>query len=127
MNRLWMMATAAATACISMPAAAQEVAKQVIAVPGFANFAEIDPRDNTVWINNQERIEHWSTAGKLGQIVMEKPCGAMFIVGADLWAADCKDGTLNRIDTASLKITAGVTTGMEWEKRHLARHAVLVS
>jgi len=93
-------------------AAAEEPEKQVLAVPGFANFAEIDPRDKTVWINNQNRIEHWSTTGKLGELVMGKPCGAISLVGSDLWAADCKDGTLNRIDTARLKITAKVKTGM---------------
>jgi len=101
-----------AAACASVQAAAQELEKHVIAVPGFANFAEIDPRDNSVWINNENRVEHWSVEGKLGQIVMGKPCGAMVIVGSDLWAADCKDGTLNRIDTGSLKITASVATGL---------------
>lgn len=108
----WLMLAAASGACAWMPAHAQEPEKQVITVPGFANFAEIDPRDDTVWINNQERVEHWSTAGKLGEIVMGKPCGAMVMVGADLWAADCKDGTVNRIDTASLAVTASVTTGL---------------
>lgn len=103
---------AAAGVCGWVPAGAQEPERTVIPVPGFANFAEIDPRDNTVWINNEERVEHWSTAGKLGEIVMGKPCGAMFIVGANLWAADCKDGTLNRIDTATLKITASIATGL---------------
>ncbi|MFT4027476.1 MAG: YncE family protein [Novosphingobium sp.] len=102
----------AALACGGVPAAAQEISKQVIAVPGYANFAEIDPRDGSVWINNENRVEHWSTAGKLGQIVMKKPCGAMFIVGSDLWAADCSNGSLNRIDTAALKITASVMTGL---------------
>lgn len=112
MTRFWSMLAAVATISAGAPAFAQEPDKQVISVPGFANFAEIDPRDNSVWINNQNLVEHWSTSGKLGQIVMGKPCGAMFIVGADLWAADCKDGTLNRIDTATLKITASVTTGL---------------
>jgi len=91
---------------------AAEPEKHVIAVPGFANFAEIDPRDDSVWINNQDRVEHWSTGGKLGQLVMGKPCGAMVLVGSDLWAADCKAGTLNRIDTATLKVTASIVTGL---------------
>ncbi|WEK46102.1 MAG: YncE family protein [Candidatus Andeanibacterium colombiense] len=108
----WLMLAALAGTCGWTPANAGEPEKQVIQVPGFANFAEIDPRDDTVWINNEAKVEHWSTGGKLGEIVMGKPCGAMFIVGANLWAADCADGTLNRIDTATLKITASVTTGL---------------
>jgi DNA-binding beta-propeller fold protein YncE len=112
MKRSWLMLPVIAAACAWSPVVAQEIEKHVISVPGFANFAEIDPKDNTVWINNQERVEHWSTQGKLGQIVMGKPCGAMVIVARDLWAADCKDGTLNRINTRTLKKTASVTTGM---------------
>jgi virginiamycin B lyase len=112
MKQCWLMVSAIAVAWTPVAAAAQEPEKQVISVPGFANFAEIDPRDDTVWINNQNRVEHWSSRGKLGEIVMGKPCGAMSIIGSDLWAADCKDGTLNRIDTATLKITASVKTGL---------------
>jgi len=111
MKPLWSILPALA-AIAATPAAAEDPERVVLAVPGFANFAEIDPRDDTVWINNQDRVEHWSTRGKLGELVMGKPCGAMFIVGPNLWAADCKDGTLNRIDTATLKITASVTTGL---------------
>lgn len=111
MKRIWLVLPVAAMWAWS-PVNAQDVAKQVIAVPGFANFAEIDPKDDTVWVNNQSRVEHWSTKGKLGQIVMGKPCGAMVIVGRDLWAADCSNGTLNRIDTTSLKITATIQTGL---------------
>ncbi len=106
------MPAVAAALSAWVPAAAQVPERQIISVPGFANFAEIDPRDNSVWINNENRVEHWSTKGKLGQIVMGKPCGAMVIVGRNLWAADCKNGTLNRIDTRSLKITASLTTGL---------------
>lgn len=91
---------------------AQEPEKHVIDVPGYANFAEIDPRDNSVWINNENRVEHWSIAGKLGEIVMGKPCGAMVLVASDLWAADCSNGTLNRIDTSTLKKTATIRTGL---------------
>jgi len=102
----------AAMAGLCAPASAQEIEKQVINVPGFANFAEIDPRDNSVWINNESRVEHWAIEGKRGEIVMGKPCGAMVLVGSNLWAADCKDGTVNRIDTATLKITASIKTGL---------------
>lgn len=107
----WMLPVLAAS-WAGAPVAAQDLEKTVISVPGFANFAEIDPRDDSVWINNENRVEHWSTKGKLGEIMMGKPCGAMFIVGPNLWAADCKDGTLNRIDTATLKITASIHTGL---------------
>lgn len=110
MKKLWSIPLLFLGAC--PPASAQESAAQVIAVPGYANFAEIDPVDDTVWINNENRVEHWSTAGKLGQIVMGKPCGAMVVVGRDLWAADCSNGTLNRIDMASLKVTASIRTGL---------------
>ena len=112
MGRFWSMLCAASVIGSGMPVAAQDLEKQVITVPGFANFAEIDPRDNSVWINNESRVEHWSTQGLLGEIAMAKPCGAMVIVGADLWAADCQDGSLNRIDTTTLKVAASVKTGL---------------
>ena len=101
-------ALAAGCALLATAAAAQE--RTVISVPGFANFAEID--GETVWINNQEKLERWSTKGKLGEIVMSSPCGSLLVLGADLWAADCRDGTLHRFDRASSKETAVVATGI---------------
>lgn len=112
MKRSWSILSTLIAVWLGAPLNAQEPEKQVIQVPGFANFAEIDPRDDTVWINNESKVEHWSTGGKLGEIVMGKPCGAMVIVSNDLWAADCKNGTLNRIDTRRLKITASIHTGL---------------
>lgn len=105
------MLMALGCACLSLPAHA-EPERLVLPVPGYANFAEIDTRDNTVWINNENRVEHWSTEGKLGELVMGKPCGAMVLVGANLWAADCADGSLNRIDTATLTVADKLVTGL---------------
>ena len=103
-----LLAVAVAGVCI--PAIAQAQAKQVLSVPGFANFAEIDGA--TAWINNEERVEHWSAQGKLGEVVMSTPCGAMVVLHPILWVADCKNGSLNQIDMRSMKVIASVVTGI---------------
>ncbi|MET0362290.1 MAG: YncE family protein [Sphingobium sp.] len=102
-------AIAIATVC-SVPAAAQAPEEQVIAVPGFADFLAVDGK--TVWATNEGRVERWSRQGKLAEVAMTKPCGAMALYRHSLWVADCKNGTLNRIDTRTAKITATIPTGI---------------
>ena len=90
--------------------AARAAEEQVIAVPGFADFLAVD--GETVWVTNEGRVERWSRQGKLATVPMSHPCGAMAIADGALWVADCKDGTLNRIDIRSAKITATIATGI---------------
>jgi DNA-binding beta-propeller fold protein YncE len=108
---------AAAAACSVTPAAAQAQEAQVIAVPGFADFLAVDGK--TVWATNRGRVEQWSLGGKLAEVPLDRPCGAMAVFKGDLWVADCKAGTLNRIDTKTAKITATIATGIANPKGEL--------
>ncbi|HEX7857166.1 MAG TPA: YncE family protein [Sphingobium sp.] len=109
------MAAVAGCAGISVTARAQD--EQVISVPGFADF--LAPEGKTVWATNKGRVERWSRQGKLAEVPMSHPCGAMAIRHHSLWVADCKDGTLNRIDTRTAKITATIATGIANPKGEL--------
>lgn len=92
------------------PLAAQTPDEQVIQVPGFADFLAVDGK--SVWATNDGRVERWSRKGKLAAVPMSKPCGAMAIAHRALWVADCKDGTVNRIDIRTAKIIAAIPTGI---------------
>ncbi len=82
----------------------------VIDVPGFADFLAVD--GDTVWATNKGRVERWSKTGKLAEVAMAHPCGAMTISDGALWVADCQDKTITRIDIKSAKITAVIPTGL---------------
>lgn len=51
--------------------------EQVQIVPGFADFIAVD--GSTIWVTNKGRVEHWSAGGKLAEVPMAHPCGAMAI------------------------------------------------
>jgi virginiamycin B lyase len=110
MRKSWTLLTAAAVAAIALPAAAQAPREHVIDVPGFADFLAVD--GDSVWVTNDGRVERWSRQGKLAAVAMSKPCGTMAMVQRSLWVADCKDGTLNRIDTRKARVTATIPTGI---------------
>jgi len=82
----------------------------VIDVPGFADFLAVDGA--SVWATNKGRVERWSKAGKLAEVPMTKPCGAMTISDGALWLADCTEKTVNRIDIRTAKRTAIIKTGL---------------
>lgn len=110
MQKLRILAAALAAGCagISITAHAQE---QVIQVPGSADFLAID--GDTVWATNRGRIERWSrTQGKLAEVAIARPCGAMVIAEGSLWVINCADGTLNRIDLQTAKLVATIPTGI---------------
>ncbi len=92
------------------PMDAQAMAPTIITVPGFADFLTIDGR--TVWVTNKGRVEQWSATGKLAAVPLAHPCGAMAILDGALWVANCADGTLNRIDTATARLTTTIATGI---------------
>jgi DNA-binding beta-propeller fold protein YncE len=95
----------------AVPAAAAEAPEeQVIQVPGFADFLAIDGKN--VWATNRGRVEKWSLKGKLAEVPMTRPCGAMAIAYKSLWVADCKEHVLNRIDTKTAKLSAALQTGI---------------
>jgi hypothetical protein len=97
-------------AMLLAPIATRAQEAHVIAVPGFADFLTVD--GDTVWATNKGRVEHWSLKGKLADVALAHPCGAMAIANGALWVANCADGTLNRIDLASARLTATIATGI---------------
>ncbi|WP_353227637.1 YncE family protein [Novosphingobium sp.] len=107
---LSLAAVAFAAGCggIAAPALAQQA--QVITVPGFADFLTVDGK--TVWATNKGRVERWSRHRKLATVALAHPCGAMALLNHALWVANCADGTLNRIDTRTARITARIATGI---------------
>lgn len=90
------------------PAFAQE--ERVIEVPGFADFLAVD--GDSVWATNRGRVERWSLKGKLAEVPMTRPCGAMSIAHGALWVADCQEKTLNRIDVKAGKLALAIPTGI---------------
>lgn len=107
-SRLMAAMLAAASVCAAPAALAQD--EQVIPVPGFADFLAVDGK--TVWATNRGRVERWSRQGKLAEVAMTRPCGAMAVDNHILWVADCRDHTLNRIDTKGATRTAAIPTGI---------------
>lgn len=105
---LMALAAAGALATISTTAHAQE--EQVIQVPGFADFLAVDGK--TVWATNRGKVEQWSREGKLAEVLMTRPCGAMAIAAGSLWVADCKEGAVKRIDVKTAKLLATIPTGI---------------
>jgi virginiamycin B lyase len=98
--------------CIGLTSAGAETlpSEQVISVPGSADFLAVDGK--AVWATNRGRVEQWSRKGKLAEVPMTRPCGAMTIAAGSLWVADCKDKTLNRIDLKTAKRIAVIPTGI---------------
>lgn len=98
--------------CIAITSASAATAprEQVLSVPGFADFIAVDGAK--VWVTNKGRVEHWSRRGKLAEVVMRHPCGAMAIANGSLWVADCADRTLVRIDLKTAQVSATIASGI---------------
>lgn len=99
-------------AAAALPAVSQ--AQEVQTVPGFADFLAVDGQ--TVWTTNRGKVEQWSRKGKLAEVALAHPCGAMAVFAGSLWVANCEDGTLNRIDTRTAKLVATIPTGIANQK-----------
>ncbi|WP_395336061.1 YncE family protein [Novosphingobium sp. BL-8H] len=110
MRTLKRMVLAATLTAAMLPSMAFAEGEKVMTVPGFADFLAADGL--TVWATNKGKVEHWSRDGKLGEVLMTHPCGAMAIEHGSLWVADCQEGTLNRIDIATSKLIASIPTGI---------------
>jgi DNA-binding beta-propeller fold protein YncE len=98
-------------------AEAADLTPQVLTVPGFADFLAVD--GSSVWATNRGRVERWSEQGKLAEVAMSHPCGAMAVAFGSLWVADCKDRTLNRIDLGTAQKSAVIATGIANPKGEL--------
>ncbi|EQB05319.1 hypothetical protein L288_12975 [Sphingobium quisquiliarum P25] len=108
---------AAGFSAAAAAAAAPAHGEQVIQVPGFADFLAVD--GDSVWATNDARVERWSRQGRIALVPMSKPCGAMAILGDDLWVADCKEQALVRIDRHKAQKTATIPTGIANPKGEL--------
>lgn len=115
--RLWGMAALLAATGVPVVPAPSSLQEEVIAVPGFADFIAVD--GSTVWVTNKGRVERWSRQGKLTEVAMSHPCGAMAAAYRALWVADCEDGTLNRIDPQTGTSVAAIPTGIANPKGEL--------
>ncbi|SFK49260.1 hypothetical protein SAMN03159338_4353 [Sphingomonas sp. NFR04] len=113
----WMPMLAMLLAAAPADADPQPREEQVLTVPGFADFLAVD--GDSVWATNKGRVERWSRGGKLAEVGMTHPCGAMAIAAGSLWVADCKEGTLNRIDLKTAKLLAAIPTGIANPKGEL--------
>jgi virginiamycin B lyase len=109
MKKYWAAAMVGACVVFS-PAVGAVQGEQVLNVPGFADFLAVD--GTSVWATNAGRVEQWSRQGKLAEVAMSHPCGAMAIAAGSVWVADCKDKTLNRIDLKTAKKSAVIATGI---------------
>lgn len=111
MRKLQILAALLTMGVGSHPFAVRAQEEQVIMVPGFADF--LAPDGDSVWVTNAGRVERWSRVkGKLAEVAIAKPCGAMVIADGSLWVANCEDGTLNRIDLKTAKLVATIPTGV---------------
>ena len=124
MRKFMAMVMAGVAGCASIPmqaraqAAPEAFEHQDQTAPGFADFLAVDGK--TVWATNRGRVEQWSRTGKLAEVPMTHPCGAMAIVGNDMWVADCEERTLNKIDMRAAKVTAVVHSGIASPKGETA-------
>ena len=96
--------------CASIAPLPSDQQESVLAVPGHADFLAVDGR--TVWTTNKGHVEQWSLQGKMAEVDMTEPCGAMAVAAGSLWVADCKDGTLTRIDIKTARKLAVISTGV---------------
>ena len=115
---LWLQIMAA-TLAVGAPTSSVPLPReeQTINVPGFADFLAVD--GDSVWATNRGRVERWSRQGKLAEMIMNRPCGAMAVASGSLWIADCQDSTLNRIDLKTAKRIVAIPTGIANPKGEL--------
>jgi len=117
MRKFTLMVLAGMAAISSTAHAAPAEEPQVITVPGFADFLAVDGK--TVWATNKGRVEQWSRAGKLAEVAIDHPCGAMAVSHGSLWVANCGKGTLERINIKTAKLVATIATGIANPKGEL--------
>lgn len=117
MQKLGILAAALAASVPALPSVALAHKEQVLEAPGSADFLVVE--GDSVWATNIGRVERWSRQGKLAEVAMARPCGAMAITAGSLWVADCKESALVRIDTATSGKIATIPTGIANPKGEL--------
>ena len=89
------------------PAAPGETA---LDAPGFVDFLVVDGEG--VWVTNSGQVEFWTVQGKQAEVPVPRPCGTMAVTDGALWVANCADGNLYRVNTATAKVEAVIETGI---------------
>lgn len=112
-----MLAVFSPFSCLPHAFAATAPTQQVMHVPGSPDFLAVDGA--SVWVMNRGRVEHWSVSGKLAEVKLDHPCGAMSVAFGSLWVADCKANTLNRIDLKTAQKDVVIQTGIANPKGEL--------
>ena len=85
-------------------------AENVIDVPGFADFLQVD--GDTVWTTNDGRVEQWSKTEKLASVAIPRPCGTMAMESGSLWVGNCDGGELYRIGPETAQVLATIPAGI---------------
>jgi streptogramin lyase len=87
----------------------------IVSVPGFVDFLTID--GDTVWATNrisrsEGMVEQWSREGMVATVKMPRPCGTMALAQGFVWAANCPDLNLYKIDAETAEVAAILETGI---------------
>ena len=85
-------------------------AENVIDVPGFADFLQVD--GDTVWTTNDGRVEQWSKTEKLASVAIPRPCGTMAMESGSLWVGNCDGCELYRIGPETAQVLATIPAGI---------------
>jgi len=89
-----------------------ERALTTLDVPGSADFVALEGDD--AWVTNQGRVEKLSAGASapVAVVPIAEPGGVPAVDFGSLWVADCRNGTLVRVDLASPRVVAAIPTGV---------------
>jgi virginiamycin B lyase len=97
-----------------------ESAVATLKVPGSADFVVLDGDD--AWVTNEGRVEKLRAGAPqpIATVPIAEPGGAPAIGFGSLWVADCRHGSLVRVDLGSHGIQAVIPTGIADPKGELS-------
>ena len=100
------------TAAVSEVRSLDASATQTLKVPGSADFVALEGDD--AWVTNVGRVEKLRAGSPvpIASVPIEEPGGAPAVGFGSLWVADCRNGTLVRVDLASHRAVAAIPTGI---------------
>jgi virginiamycin B lyase len=92
--------------------ALDERAVHTLEVPGSADFVALEGDD--AWVTNVGRVEKLRAGAPapVATVPIDEPGGGMAVAFGSLWVADCRNGTLVRVDLASHAIVSAIPTGV---------------
>ena len=97
-----------------------ESAVRTLTVPGSADFVALEGDD--AWVTNEGRVEKLRAGvpAPAATVPIAEPGGAPAVDFGSLWVADCRNGTLVRVDLASQRVVAAIPTGVADPKGELS-------